>query len=54
MVYMGHLLLMCQSPALHASLYLSLFSLELAVSVVQAYVLTLLACTFLKEAATLH
>jgi F0F1-type ATP synthase membrane subunit a len=35
-------------------LYYSLFSLELAVAIIQAYVLTLLSCTFIKEAIEIH
>ena len=36
------------------ALYMAMFVLELGVSVVQAYVLTLLAVTFMKEAVEIH
>ena len=35
-------------------LYMAMFILELGVSLVQAYVLTLLAVTFMKEAVEIH
>jgi F0F1-type ATP synthase membrane subunit a len=35
-------------------LYMAMFILELGVSLVQAYVLTLLAITFMKEAVEIH